>query len=90
MTQNELKAAMVAAMEAEVDGVLKAREGGKRLKLVEIEDVVLEARQRLGQRMAEGLIAVQESEGDKEAPMSEVSGKRLENKGKKTKRSRRG
>jgi hypothetical protein len=88
MTNADFKAKLIRDMEGEIDGLLKAREGGKRLTLTEIEDVVLEARQRLGQRMVEGMIEQQESESRAGAPISAISGKRMQQKGKKNKRSR--
>lgn len=89
MTDNDLKATLMAEMEAQIDIMLKAREGGKRLTLTQIEDVVLEARQRLGEKMTEQMVSSQERESVTPTPISPETGKRLQNKGKKNKRSRR-
>lgn len=70
--------------------MLKAREGGKRLTLTEIEDVVLAARERLGKRLAETLIGEQEEAEVTQTPISAVSGKRLQSKDKKRRRSKPG
>ena len=90
MTNEELKAEMMAKLGVEVDAILKAREGGNRLTLTQIEDVVLEARQRIGIQLTEGMVVAQEGESDLPAPLNPDSGKRLKNKGKKNSRSRPG
>ena len=90
MTNEEMKATMMKVLEGSVDELLKAREGGKRLTLTEIEDMVLEARQEVGQKLTESLINDQQASSMYQTPVSAISGKRLESKGKKTRRSRRG
>jgi len=86
---NETKARLMAALECEIDEVLKAREGGKRLTLTEIEDVVLVARQRVGEKLTQTLIQAQEQEGRTAAPISPVSQQALVRKGKKTRQPKR-
>ena len=80
----------MAELEREIDQVLKAREGGKRLTLTEIEDVVLAARQRLGETITETLVQAQEQDVRTEAPISPASHRPLVRKGKKTRPSKRG
>jgi hypothetical protein len=53
MTSDEvttLKATLLKDMEGEIDRLVAARSAKEQLTLTEIEEVVLEARQRLGQR----------------------------------------
>lgn len=90
MTNEEMKAALMKALEGSVDELLKAGEGGKGLTLTEIEDMVLVARQEVGQKLTESLINDQQASSEYQTPVSATSGKRLESKGKKTRRSRRG
>jgi hypothetical protein len=87
MTNDELKAALMKDMEAEIDELVKAHGPSERLTLTEIEDVVLAARQRMGQKLAERMIDMQEQARGAEIPISPVTGKRMHPKGKKTKRS---
>lgn len=90
MTNEEMKAEMMKALEGSVDELLKAREGGRRLTLTEIEDMVLAARQAVGQKLTESLVNDQQASAAYQTPVSAISGKRLESKGKKTQRSRHG
>ncbi len=78
----------MAELESEIDAVLAAREGGKRMTLTEIEDVVLAARERLGKKLAETLVREQEEGKVTKAPISPLSGKPLQRKEKKRRRSR--
>ena len=87
MTNEEMKAEMMKALEGSVDELMKAREGGRRLTLTEIEEMVLVARQTVGQKLAESLVNDQQGSVAYPTPVSAISGKRLENKGKKTQRS---
>ena len=88
--QEILKAKLMAELEGEIDALLKVREGGKPLTLTQIEDSVLAARQRLGQRLTEELVQAQEAEQRVAAPVNPVTQQRMESKGKKTRRSKRG
>ena len=90
MTNEEMKVAMMKALEGSIDELLKAREGKKHLTLTEIEDMVLAARQDLGQKLTEQLVNEEASTREHATPVSKTNGKRLESKGKKTRRSRRG
>ncbi len=70
--------------EAEIDGLLRWDEAsGRVLTIQEMEDRLLEIRQRLGERLMERLLEYQSKKEPAEAPVSEVSGRRLHNKGKK-------
>ncbi len=90
MKADGLKAGLMDEVEAEVDELVKAYEGSGPLTLTQIEDLVLGARQRLGQKLAERLIAQQEQARGAAIPVSAASGKRLHPKGKKTSPSPRG
>ena len=87
--QKTLKATLLKDMEAEIDTLVEERaaNGSKSLNLSQIEDMVLEVRQRLGQKLAERLIETQEQARSAEIPISVVTGRRLHPKGKKTKPS---
>ena len=83
--QNELKAALMKDAEAEIDGMLKWDEAtGRVLTVQEMEERLLEIRQRLGERLMERLLEYQTSKEQGAAPVSGENGKRLQNKGKKT------
>jgi hypothetical protein len=79
-----LKETLLKDMEGEIDVLVAARSAKEQLTLTEIEEVVLEARQRLGQKLVERLIEMQERAQGAEIPVSAVTGKRLHAKGKKT------
>lgn len=86
--ENELKVALMKDAEAEIDGMLKwDTETGRVLTLQEMEDRLLEIRQRLGERLMERLLEYQTKKEKASAPVSAVSGKRLESKGKKKRNS---
>jgi hypothetical protein len=86
--QNELKAKILKEVEAELDGMLKWDEAtGRVLTLHEMEERVLEIRQRIGERVIKELLEYQASKMKEEAPVSAESGKRLHNKGKKKTKS---
>ena len=82
--QNEMKAEIMKDVEAEIEGMLKWDEAtGRVLTVQEMEERVLEIRQRVGERVMKGLLEYQVGKMKEEAPVSRVSGKRLHNKGKK-------
>ena len=86
--QNEMKAKIMKDVEGELDGMLKWDEmTGRILTLHEMEERVLEIRQRVGERVMKELLEYQAGKLKEEAPVSTVSGKRLHNKGKKKTRS---
>jgi len=87
MTHEELKAALMNDMEAEIEALVQAHGPTERLTLTQIEEVVLVARQRMGQKLAERMIEMQEKGRGAEIPVSRVTGKHMHPKGKKTERS---
>ena len=86
MTQAELKAALMKDMEVEIEALVQAHEPTERLTLTQIEDVVLTARQRMGQKLTERMIEMQEQARGAQIPISAITGKRMHPKGKKTER----
>jgi adenosyl cobinamide kinase/adenosyl cobinamide phosphate guanylyltransferase len=85
MTQDEMKAVLMKDMEAEIDELVRAHGPSDKLTLTQIEDLVLEARQRMGQKLAERMIELQEQARGAAIPVSPETGMRMQPKGKKTK-----
>jgi len=81
--QAELKAELMKEFEAEVDQLLASCDRGP-LTMTQIEDLVLAARQRVGQKLAEHVLALQEQSHSAGAPVSAETGQRLRAKGKKS------
>ena len=86
MTQDEMKGALMKDMEVEIDELVQAHGPSDKLTLTQIEDIVLEARQRMGQKLVERMIELQEKARGAAIPVSPETGKHLQPKGKKTKR----
>lgn len=90
MTSEEmqmLKVTLLKDLEGEINALVAVRaRSGEQLTLTQIEDIALEARQRLGQKLTERLIEMEERARGAQIPVSAVTGKRLHPKGKKTKR----
>jgi len=70
-------------MEAEVDQLLTTCQNSGPLKLTQLEDLALAARQRLGQKLIERLLALQGETHPVAAPVNAETGKPLHSKGKK-------
>ena len=83
MKATELKADLLKEMEAEIDGMLTACERSGPLNMTQIEDLVLAARQRLGQKLTERMLALQEQARAGETPVSPTTGRPLHPKGQK-------
>ena len=90
MTQADLKTQLMAEIEAEVDALVEWDRVTTDMKLIEIEDVLLAARQRISEKMAQRLIERQEEKRSAAIPENVASAKRLHPKGKKTKSSSHG
>lgn len=85
MAESNLKAQFMADIEREVDGLVEWDRATPDMKLTDIEDVLLAARQRISEKMATRLIERQEQKRAAAIPENQTSGKRLHPKGKKTK-----
>jgi hypothetical protein len=86
MTKDEFRAALMAEAEARVNELVEGREDGKPMTLTEMEDLVLDVRGKIGERMLELLIERQEASQIRPTPTSAESGKPMHNKGKKRRR----
>lgn len=84
MTQANLKNELMAEIEAEVDQLVEWDRVTTDMKLTDIEEVLLAARQRISEKMAKRLIERQEEKRAAAIPENRTSGKRLHPKGKKT------
>jgi hypothetical protein len=90
-TREELRTAMLATVEAEIDQLLAWDEETKEVEvtITDIEDQVLAARARISARLTEVLVQRRAQMADLAAPTDAESGRRLHYKGKKTKSARR-
>jgi len=88
MEAKQLKAELMKEMEAEIDQLVESYKHSGPLTMTQLEDLLLAARQRMGQKLAERLIALQEQEVA--APIKQETGKVLRSKGKKKSQSRAG
>jgi hypothetical protein len=87
-TKAEIRAAVMAAMEAEVDQLLAWEDETERVSMTDIEDQVIGVRQRLSAHLTEVLAQQRAQKADLEVP-STSDGRRLHYKGKKTKSAKR-
>ena len=83
MTEAELKARLMVAMEAEVERLVKWEMGSQQVTFTQIEDEILVRREKMGQQMAESVLAHREAMRGAAIPENAASGKRLNPKGKK-------
>ena len=88
-TKAEIRAALMEAMEAEVDRLLRWEDKTERVRMTDIEDQVLAVRQRLSAHLTEVLAQQRAQKADVQAP-STSEGRRLHYKGKKTKSAKPG
>jgi len=79
----DLKSELMAEIEGEIDRLVEWDEKASRVRLTDIEDEVLAARQRISQMITKRLIERQEEKRERAIPESRSSGKRLHPKGKK-------
>jgi hypothetical protein len=86
MKSEELKRAMLATAEAEIEAIVAWEGAQERMTLTEIEEKLLAARQRVSQAWARQIIEQREVRRNAEIPEDAESGRRLHAKGKKTKR----
>ncbi len=83
MTEAELKVRLMAALEKEVDRLVKWEMVTKRVTFTQIEDEILARREEIGRQMAEGVLAHREAMRGAGIPENAESGKRFNPKGKK-------
>jgi hypothetical protein len=84
-TRAEIKAELLAKMEAELDSLLDWAESNSRPTLVEIEEAILRRRQEIGQAMVQSVINAQDSVQLAPGPQCPVCGKEMRLKGRKGK-----
>jgi hypothetical protein len=80
LSREELKAKLLAETELAIDELLDWNERNQQPTLTDIEDIVLKLRKRVGERMANALIAEQAGQGG-ETPSCPNCGQPMENKG---------
>ena len=83
MAQADLKTQLMVEIETEVDALVEWDRVTTDVKLTDIEDVLLAARQRISEKMAQRLIERQEEKRAAAIPENRTSAKRLHPKGKK-------
>jgi uncharacterized protein with PIN domain len=76
-TREQMKAQLRAAADAMIEQLLDWHEESAAPSLMQIEDWVLELRERLGQRMAETVIEAQDARQLVEAPVCPQCGERM-------------
>lgn len=83
--QTQRRAALIAQFEKELDDLLEWENQAEKPDLSAIEEVVLVARQRLGQILTQDLIQAQATqlEAEAELPTDPHTGRKLQPKGKK-------
>ena len=84
--RSEAKGTLMKEAESIIDDLLSWEAEVEKPNLSQIEEVVLELRERLGRKMAESVIAGQEEVGPVPGPMCEECGAEMRYKGQKSKR----
>ncbi len=87
MTNEKLNRSIREMTEAEIAALMEWGNQAEDVTLTDIEDRVLEARQRIGQALMSALLEQQEERRNAEIPINPETGKRLHPKGKKKGRS---
>ena len=86
MTPSELKAALMSLAEAEIEKLVKWEDKTAKMTLSDLEEEMLESRQRLYIQLSEVVLAQQEARRNAEIPVNERTGVRLHPKGRKKKK----
>jgi hypothetical protein len=87
MTDVELKVALLKAAEEAIDEIVAWSRETKQMTLTQLEDEMLESRQRVYARMTEVLLAQEEAKRNAAIPVNAKTQKRLHPKGAKKKGS---
>jgi len=82
-TRAELKAAILAQLEAELDQVLDWTDEHQAPTMAEIEQVVLRHRQEMGRAMVTAVVEAQDKRQDVPGPVCSVCGREMRLKGQK-------
>ena len=85
MKKIEIGEAMMKAAQEEIEKILAWDESHSEIRFSQMEDQILAARKKIGERMLEEWITLRESERNAEIPENKTTGKRLHPKGQKKK-----
>ena len=81
MKKLEIREAMMKAAQEEIERILAWNESQAEIRFSEMEDQILAARKKIGERMLEEWINLRESERNAEIPENKRTGKRMHPKG---------